>query len=132
MSSVGYDMDDMPVYRLGQVIPQEKCGGRIETKTDHVDLAYAHKYKPYAAVKETGEVAVGLVGDVFMVNDDFVESVLVVFGPEAENVEIITVEKIFKLHCDLGYPEGYRGPKPFDVSAACQKYWDADATRPAA
>jgi hypothetical protein len=125
MSGVGYDSDGMPVYRLGQVIPQEKCGGPIEEKEDHDEVVYTDKYQPFAAVKENGETAVGLVGDVFMQNNDLVKSVLMVFGSEAKDVEMISIEKIFKLQCDLEYPEGFGRRKRFNVSAVCQKYWDA-------
>lgn len=132
MSGVGYDSDEMPVYSLGQVIPKEKCGDPITGDENHDELLYCSKFRAFGAVKENGDVGVGITGEFFMQKEEVVEKVLMIFGPNAQDMEIIPIENIFKLECKLKFPEGYwwrddarRNRVRFSVSAACQRFWDA-------
>lgn len=114
-----------PVYVLGQVISREMCG----KPADSTDIVYSRENKPFAAVKENGEIAVGVPAEFYMESTHVLESALMVFGPNAEDAEHVDLGKIFYLACDLKLPEGYgvradeeKGIKRFSLSQTVELY----------
>ncbi len=129
-----YDSDETPVYTLGEVISREKCG----EPADSTDIVWSKKFEPFAALKKDGEIAVGIPAQYMMESAHVLETAIVVFGPNAEDVEEVKRGDIFYLACELKFPKGYgiranekKGRVRFSLSQIVKKYWAALDAKPA-